>query len=399
VVQPFLSIEEEFTDNADQQKDNRRSEFRTSIAPGAAARIQRPLGTFALVYAPRYFFPDNRLQDGALDHNLTIREVWTPTPRIRLNVGDDFVDSTDFRDVEDPGTRRTGRARFLRNQATGEVAYTPPETEGQGALSYTHILVIDDRPQGEFSQTHIFRATGEYTSPLTQAKLGGSYALTRGELELEPSYWEHALQGRAIRPFTSSISGTLSGLATYHDAQDPGQDFTIGRFRLGGILYLGPNGSLEAEAGPEVFAPMEDEVKIRPGFGFTWIQRFTLFSLLARYEEGFRGTFAAVENLGVTRTRTASLLLTTTDLPLRDLLVTLEARWEENRFEQATVAGATAGTVDRTWDLEAGIRYYLARPLSLTLGYVFTIRTSTDRSAEFIENRVRVGLTYQYNVF
>jgi uncharacterized protein (PEP-CTERM system associated) len=103
-----------------------------------------------------------------------------------------------------------------------------------------------------------------------------------------------------------------------------------------------------------------------------------------------------VDNTGVTRLRTASVALTIT--AFRDLTATLQAAWTENRFEQTTVAGGPAGTRDRTWDLEAGLQYLLARSVALSLQYVLTIRTSTTETAEFVENRIRLGLVYQYGL-
>ena len=49
--------------------------------------------------------------------------------------------------------------------------------------------------------------------------------------------------------------------------------------------------------------------------------------------------------------------------------------------------------------MDLAFRYLLARSLFLTLGYVGTFRFSTQESAEFNENRVRLGVTYEYNPF
>jgi hypothetical protein len=85
----------------------------------------------------------------------------------------------------------------------------------------------------------------------------------------------------------------------------------------------------------------------------------------------------------------------------RDLTATLTGQWVENRFQLAVPGqnGVSAGTVDRTWNLGMEIRYLILRGLSLVLGYTATIRTSTDPNAEFLENRVHFGLTYQYDIY
>jgi hypothetical protein len=391
-IQTFLTVEEEFTDNVNQQKDNRKSEFRTSIAPGLAARIERLRTNLSLAYAPRYYLPGNRPEDATLDHNLTLRGGWSPTAQLQFSAAEDFTRSTDFRDVEDPGTRRTGRGAFSRNQASVEAAFIPGQ--GRTALGYTNVLVRNDAEGSDNSDTHILRTSTEFANP--RFSLGGSYVLTRGEFEIASPYWEHTVESHTRHALTPNVSLRLSAQFTHHD-EERGQDFMLGRARLGGTLTLGPDASLEADAGAEAFAPRDDRVSLRSSVGFAWIQRFSLFSLSARYEEGFQERFQGVDNTGVTKTRTAALLLTT--LAFRDLTATLGANWTENRFEQTTVAGGPAGTADRTWNLEAGIRYAILRGLSLTLGYVATIRTSTNPTADFLENRVRLGLTFQHDLF
>jgi len=391
-VQAFLTVEEEFTDNVNQQKDNRKSEFRTSIAPVLAASFERPLATLSFVYAPRYFLPGNRPEDASLDHNLTLRTGWSPSAQVRLSLAEDLTRSTDFRDLEDPASRRTGIASFLRNQAFVEAAYNPPQ--GRAALSYTNVLIENDAPGADNSLTHSLRGDGELTGP--RLSLGGTYTLARGEFDIASPYWEHTGEARLRRPLSPTASLTLSTGFTHHD-EERGQDFISGRTRVGGTFALGPDGSLDVSGGAEVFSPREGNSTVRPSASVAWTQRFSLFSLSVRYEDGFQLRFQTVDNTGVTASRSVALLLTS--LAFRDLTATLSARWTENRFEQTTAAGGPAGTKDRTWDVDALLRYYILRPLSLTLGYTLTIRTSTTPTAEFVENRIRFGLTYQHDLF
>jgi hypothetical protein len=78
---------------------------------------------------------------------------------------------------------------------------------------------------------------------------------------------------------------------------------------------------------------------------------------------------------------------------------TLGGRYEENEYQLTTALGAPAGTKDQTWAIDAEIRYLLVRSLFLTLAYNGTFRTSTQEGNAFNENRVRVGISYQYDLF
>jgi hypothetical protein len=82
-------VEEEFTDNAEQTKHDKKSEFRTSLAPGIEARIDRPNTSAQAIYAPRYVIRNET--DSTLDQALTLRGRWRPTAFIELGAGDDLI--------------------------------------------------------------------------------------------------------------------------------------------------------------------------------------------------------------------------------------------------------------------------------------------------------------------
>ncbi len=394
-MQTFITVDEEFTDNANETKDNRKSEFRTSVSPGLAARIERPETSLDFVYAPRFWYP-SRLSDAELDHDLTLRSSWNASPFIRFSAAEDLVKSSDFAYQQNPAACPTGTAEYLTNQGTLEAAYLP--SNGRLGLSYSNVLQRSDAPGADSSLTHIVRTDGQVSNP--RLTLSGSYALTRGEFDINSPYWEHSVDARATRVLTSTISGTLSGWFAYHEPdRDP--NLTLGRARLGGTGTLGPYGSLAVEAGAGVFAQQDSPAKVRPSLLANWTQQFAAFSLSARYQQDFQENFQQVTNMGVTFSQSAGVFLTTTGLLYRDLTATLRAEWGETRY-QLTVTGpqgVAAGTVDRTWNLGGDIRYLILRPLAVIVGYTATLRTSTQSNAGFLENRVHFGLTYQYSIF
>ncbi len=394
-AQTFITVDEEFTDNADETKHNRRSEFRTSIAPGLAAHVDRLNSNFAFIYAPRFFYP-SRLDDSRFDQNLTLRSGWNPSPFIRLNLSEDLIYANDFRFQQNPGTRRTGTTKFLTNQGTMGIAYVPPN--GRIGLSYSNVLQRDYSAGGDNSVTHNVRTDGLLTNP--RLSLAGSYTLTRGEFDISSPYWEHTVESRVTRVLTPTLSGTLSGRLRYHEP-DTGANLTTGRARIGGTGAVGPYGTFTAEAGVSVFAQQNASTNVRPSILVTWSQLFNAFSVSATYSEDYHSNFQELSNTGVTYTRSAGLVLATTGLLFRNLVATLTGYWVENKFQQTTVGatGVTAGTVDKTWNVGVEIRYFILRPLSLVTGYTAVIRTSTDPTVGFVENRVHLGLTYQYQIF
>lgn len=394
-VRLFLTAEEEFTDNADQTKDNRRSEFRTRIAPGISVRADRPSATVGLSYAPEVLFPRNSIGDTEVNQNASLRATLWPAGRFQFSLADDFTDSNDFRDVQDPGTRRRGAADFLQNQVTAEAAYALPRL--RTALAYTNVInQRRDLPVDDTRIAHIVRPNMLYRDPRFSA--AGSFALTRGNenSSLVTPYWRYEGDGRYLHVVTPTISAGLTGKYAFQEP-DEGRSFTLGRGRAIAAVGVGPSGTLQAEAGADFFTRQDESTKIRPSFLASYTHRFFAFAVTARYEEGYRADFEDVDSGGITFTRSAGVFLTSAFF--RNLVATLGVRYEENKFQDTTVLGATAGTTDRTWDVDVELRYLLVRSLFLTAAYTGTFRTSTDVTAEFNENRARLGLTYEYNLF
>jgi hypothetical protein len=355
--------------------------------------INRPESTLNLVYVPRVVIFNDHPSDTTVEHDLTLRGAWTPTAQIRLGLAEDFTKSTDFTSVGNIGTRLTGQTPFTRNHVAVDAGYASPRGV-QAGLSYANEYEKDEGPGGDTSWTNTAQANLGFNGP--RLGLAASYALTRAEFDIASPYWAQTVLAKASRAIDPTLDGALTATFTYHDS-DRDQDFYIYGAILGGTKRFASGGSLSVFIGPQVFAPRGDPVKVRPSGSISWNQPFTFFSLMAQYSAGYNQNFGAIDNTGVTFTQLADISLVST--AIRNLTANLGIRWEENRFEQTTIATGSAGTVDRTWNVDLGIRYYLIRWLSLGLGYTLTMRTSTQASAEFLENRVRLGLTAQYTPF
>jgi len=402
-LQLFVTVQEEFTDNATQSKENPKSDFRTYISPGIAYRLERPQASLNLNYAPTFTFSARGLEDNRVNQYLSLRGTWNPGPYLRLGVTEDIAYSTDFLAQGDLGSRRTGATPYLTNTGSFEASYVSPR--GRLGLRYTNILNQQyDVPLPDDSLTQIGRLDGDLTDP--RVTLGGSYWVTRGDFEVSSPYWENNGEARIRWTLLPVLTGTFSGLFTHHDADRVlSPDYITGRSRVGAVWSYGPTGSVEAAAGADVFSPqnpspllLEDVgTKVRPSVSVRWTHGFRPFTLSAAYDQTYQANLTSIDNAGLSFTRTAGVTLTTGAL-FRDLTATLAFNWVSNEFQQTTTR-VREGTKDQTWNVEAGIRYYILRPLSLTLGYVLTLRDSTDPTAGFVENRVRFGLTYQHDLF
>jgi Putative beta-barrel porin 2 len=396
------SVQEEYTDNANETKTNKVGMFRTSLIPGLSGHAEGSRSTLDLAYAPRILFQNavtnqsaNTASDNTVQQYLTLRGGLAPTPEFQFNAAEDFTYSNDFRTAGSLGTTRTGQNRYTLNQASLVGAYVP--VWGRMGVGYTNVLAQNDVVGANNSISHNMRMSGELNDP--RYSLGGAYTLVRGiYTQASSNYWGNSGEANAKRLLTPTLSATLSGQFTDHQTDQPlNQNYQTGGGMVGGVWAYSPDGSISAQAGMNVYSPQSGGTTARPGAVALWTQRLTYVALTARFEQSFQQDFQSVDNTGVSLTRSASVYLTT--LTLRQLTATIGGRWYWQDFQQTTVTGGPSGTKQNTWDLQARLEYILARPLVISLDYSYTIRSSSVPTAAFVENRVSLGLSYRYDIF
>jgi hypothetical protein len=180
---------------------------------------------------------------------------------------------------------------------------------------------------------------------------------------------------------------------------------------IGGSWQYSPTGRLDLGAGIGIFSPQANQfpsltpllvadstTQVRPDFVFRWSQEFLYVVLSAQYSQRYVPDFGSVQFFNLSFTRTAGITLITTGSLFRNLTGTLGVNWVQNEYPLTTI-NVRADTTQHTFNVDFGVRYYLFAGLSLNLGYVFTIRDSTNPTEDFYENRFRLGLTYQYSLF
>ncbi len=408
-LQLSLGVEEVFTDNAFQTNTNRQSEWSTRITPGISLGIDRPLAKLNLAYFPSFFFSNNDVQENTIDQFLTLQGSWQASPNIRLDLSDGLTYSNQFLAFGDIGTLRTGTNPTLTNTGSAGIAYTP--TWGRLAASYTN--TINQTYDVQFPDNSLIQS-GRISLDLIGPSLsvGGSYTATRGSYDISSNYWNHTVGINAGYPLTQTLTARLLGSLTYHKPDSAvAVEYYTGDVGIGGLWLYSPTGRIELGAGVTVFSPQENEfpsltpllvadstTQIRPSVLFRWSQEFQYVSLSAQYSQLYVPDFGSVQFFNLTYQRTAGITLSTTGALFRNLTGTLGVNWVQNDYPVTTI-NVRAGTTQDTFNVDFGIRYYLIGGLSLNLGYIYTIRDSTNPTEDFYENRFRIGLTYQYNLF
>ncbi len=409
-LQTYLTVDEEYTDNVFQTKNNRQSAFQTNITPGLSFNDERANTTLNFTYAPTFFFSSNSQQGNEFNQYLTLRGAVRPASRLQFNIGDDYTQSNSSQFNPNLGTAFRGTGSFIINTGTASGAYIGSQL--RTALSYTNNLTINEGQTFNNSLTQTGLVSAQYTTPRTT--FGGSYALVRGEFPnatlaptqlnqtVSPDYWEQDVNANVAHPLTPTISLTGSGLFIWHKTSQSlfqRNNYIIGGAQVGGNFNIGPTGLLGVQGGAQIYGPENQSIqstKVYPAWTISYTQQFLYFAIVANYQTGFTANFTDVVPTGPSENRTASLSLQTT--AFRDLTASLSGAWVWNHYLQATQFGRANTTVS-TFLVQAQIRYVIIRSLNLTLGYILTNRRSTVASNEYLENRGLVTLNYTYNIW
>ena len=402
-VAATLTIEEEFNDNVNQTQTNRQSQLSTIIAPGIAAHIDRWGTTLDLAFALNCSIPNNNAgpenNTGScnLNNNLSLNAGRDLTPRLHLGISENYTRSNDFQDIGNITAPRTGQNVFWTNSASANLSYS--FSPWQAGLSYTYNYSQNDTLADDSSQSQGVSATLGYSIP--GYNVTANYGATRGDGDINTSYWSQSVGVSASHPFTPNITGTMSGFFNYQTPDvgpriDPllervGRQFVIYGANAGVNITLSPVSFLSVSLGAQVFAPRFGSNSITPSTAITYTRQFSYFSFSANYVNGFQSNFTAIDNTGVSQTRAASVSLATS--VLRNLTAGLTGIYAENEFKQTTLVGGRAGQVERTWAANANLNYAILQWLSLYLGYTFNIRTSDSPGGEWYQNTIRFGLT------
>jgi hypothetical protein len=186
---PRVSVTEEYNDNIDLDRTNKKDDFITTVTFGGTLELLGQVSGMRLSYDPGYsFYADNDEFD-SWRHNLGATAWHNFSRETRLDLSNFFLyskDPLDDRDVEDESgniivegnDRRREQDTFYRNLATARLGHQFGP-ENSSFAQFTHGLYKYDDPTEEDSQEFSPSAGLTYWfSTWTGMEVGGSY--TRG---------------------------------------------------------------------------------------------------------------------------------------------------------------------------------------------------------------------------
>jgi hypothetical protein len=400
-IRPSLGISEEYSDNFNQTRENKVSNFRSAITPGLLVLFDRAFLTGQAAYTPTAFY-DTADDTAGLNHAFTGHIAWQATPRLRLSASDAFA-HTDEPSRADRLELRRGREKFTTNvfSLTSDYHLEPYTLQGH----YRHSFFSSD---DSTTISHTPGVTGSVNlARINTLTLGYEYLASETTVEGTPTATSVSLFGTPTEDTTTTghqVTGTYSrevsrlltaGVTAVYalreqDRSTDTTDFTRKSVSLFTNYVLPEKFVVRGNIGVAQLGS-DNKVLLITNSDLSYYLGRAVFGL--RAERGFSETFEQGQNFGVVETSAVSGSVRYEFTPLLSALVS--GTYRENKFT-GEGGGSQAGRDDETIIARANLTYQIFRWLSATLDYTHTDTKSSDALASYLENRVRLALTASF---
>jgi hypothetical protein len=421
-IDPTISVSEEYTDNFFLTERNRKSNFRSTVAPGVDVTINSAFvkGLVTYKFAPSY---DTEPDDFSFFHSLLGQVVWEATPRWKLTLADTFTRSDEPAEADQLGLRQE-RSTFTSNTlllasdylistvATRQAYQFTNFSDDNGGETTSHTLSLSATVP--LLQTNSLSGGYEYltsTSTGTNVNTPGASLTTADESDVTGHRFTagaarrlHALQTvgvttsyalRNISRQTGDSDFQIWNASTFTDYELPG------RLRLN--VTVGVSG---VQADPDNVGP---NLSTKSSLTYQFARAVATLAV----DRGFSETFSEGENFGVIETEGVTASLSYPFTPSLTGLVT--GRYRHNKTVDVGAVGTTTRQNEETenWGGTASLTWLIQRNLTFELSYTYTqqvgfgdrqlgatsgrfggsIRSGDDT---YTENRVRAAVNFTF---
>ncbi len=434
-LSPSIAVTEEYTDNFDLTEHNKRSNFRSTVAPGLGLTINSAFvkGLIAYKFAPAY---DTATQEISLFHSAAGQVVWEATPLWKLTLADTFTRSDEPTEADRLALRQqrqtfTSNTLFLASDyllstiATRQSYQMATFSDADGretkshtlALSATAPLYVTNSISGGYEYLTSSTTGGTTGSTLngTTTTLGGvnDFDVTGHKFTASLSRQVNTLRtvgiitSYALRTVTTTTGGDADfqiwNASVFMDYVLPG------RLKLNTTLGLS---GLTTDSGQSLGPNLTTKTSLSYQFARTVV------SLAA--DRGFSETFSEGQDFGVVETEGVTASLTYAFTPSLSAMASGSYRHNKTtgigNGNGATTTTATtlngSGNEDTTnWGGTVSLTWRILRGLLLDVSYTYTRQLGSDTNQvgttntgngsfgtgnNYTENRVRASLSLTF---
>lgn len=398
-VHPYITIQEEYTDNMDLEPDDEEEDFITTISPGIRYSDMGPTAGIELDYHVGYVMHAKHSDMNYFSHNAFLNTKYITPQRIGFYFQDTFIRSEDPRERdylapagEDRYILSTRRERgvYWRNVAAPTVEYQFGPENRTGIRYRNNIYEAEDEV-GQDSQENYVNPYIDYWFNRRHG-VSFDYGLTLGSFEDDPDLVGHRFHGRYTNRFSEKSSFFVDyayAIRTFDDDDDTAdtqEDYDIHEPTVGITYAFTPTLTASAQVGYFWQTPEEgdghDGVSYRGELRSTDPHTVYLLSVQGGYHEDY---FTS-DNLGFSRYHRIAASVTHQAAPRLSVGARGSIEWADYEFDRD----------DTIWQAGGNVSYMPLKWLRLSLDASHWEVSSTDDEAEYTENRVVLSITATY---
>lgn len=233
-IQPYITIQEEYSDNINLTSKSPKSDFITTLYPGIKINTNESLYGIDLDYNVGLVFYAATPEYNYVNHTGKLTTFIRLTPRWTLRLKDDFLRSAENRtgelgtaDFQNQTAYSTnqGRAIFSRNVFEPVIEYQFGK-EDRLALTYRNLMYRTQNPLSQDSQENALKANVTYWLTIKNG-ISLDYTFSKGSFERSPDLRSHFTKLR----YTYRSNPTTSFFGEYsflrNDFQTSGMDYSV----------------------------------------------------------------------------------------------------------------------------------------------------------------------------
>jgi hypothetical protein len=412
-VQPYITLQEEYSSNVDLTPTNERDDFITTISPGfRVSTLKRSprTGEFRIpssseeekygvdldLQVPIVFYARNTSDDyiGLLG-NL---DAWyTFDRRLTLRVRDYAIRSEEPREQDYTagalpgeyilGTERRQRTTYFRNVLQPSAEYRFGR-ENLVSINYINNVYRNESDLYEDSTENYINPKLDYWFDIRNG-ISLEYGFTLGDFERSPDLTGHMIMGRYTYRFNPRTSVFADFTYYRRDFEFPGDDYDIYRPTAGFEHEFSRTLSARVQAGYFLQDPQRASKEDGPFYDILIRQLAQRTTYTLAFQGGYTEDYFSAENLGFTLYHRG--IGTITHRPLERMTVGLSGS-----LEHADYVSDPGDRKDWIWGVWANASYQLVRWLSASLVGSYRQDDSNIDLNDYTEYRGMFQITARY---
>jgi hypothetical protein len=393
---PYITVSETYDDNVYLERDNKTSDFITTIYPGLRFSHASEGFGLDLDYMLGLNYYSSQTNNNYVSHTGNLNTFYRFDPRWTIRLREYLIQSEEPRE-RDFGTTATGesyfistthdRAVYLRNVVEPSLEYQFGR-ENRFSLLYRNNIYRTQSIASENSQENTVIPTLNYWFNIRNGIIL-NYTYTSGAFESTPDLIGHSISGRYIYRFNPRTSVFGEYLFLSRNYESPGIDYTVQNPSIGVNHAFSATLSGRAQLG--YF--WQDAVGIPTFSGPTYnigiTQRAQRTTYELAIEGGYREDLFTAENLGFTKY----------DRAVGSLTIQLQRRFNvgvSGSAERAEFSQAFPGRIDWIYGARGTAAYQPLRWLTISMEVAHSRNSSNEDAFDYIDNRIIFRLTAKY---